>query len=309
MNLYSRLFVILGLCLCNSAVAWDGHRETVAMVVDGRTIPYQTFAIYLMPGQQFELRFEGSGNDGEVLWHGKTTRLGESQLVAPETPGLYPMQVTPDFEAQARQLNVFVMTPASKVNADKRLNGYRIGSYPETPYKGLDVYKPPVGFVEVTAENRNTKVSPNFVLGQFVSKQHQGYPKYVVLKANLLLKLENILGSLNRSGHKVDGLTIMSGYRTPFYNRAIGNVPNSRHVFGGAADFYIDDKPQDGRMDDLNADGRVDRADAQWLAAYIKAMSQRGEFGKRIGGIGIYGSNSAHGPFVHVDVRGSLARW
>ncbi len=291
------------------AVAWDSHREAVAVVVDGRMIPYQTFAIYLMPGQQFEVLFQGLQSDGEVFWNGQTTRLSEGQLVAPDTPGLYPMQVQPGFETQARQLNVFVMTPASQVTADKRLNGYRIGSYPQTPYKGLDIYKPPVGFVEVTLENRNTKVSPNFVLGQFVSKQEQGYPKYVVLKANLLLKLENILGSLNRNGHKVDRLTIMSGYRTPFYNRAIGNVPNSRHVFGGAADFYIDDNPQDGRMDDINADGRVDRADAQWLAAFINAMSQRGEFGKRIGGIGIYGSNSVRGPFVHVDVRGSHARW
>ena len=28
-----------------------------------------------------------------------------------------------------------------------------------------------------------------------------------------------------------------------------------------------------------------------------------------IGGLGVYGSTSAHGPFIHVDVRGTRARW
>jgi hypothetical protein len=27
------------------------------------------------------------------------------------------------------------------------------------------------------------------------------------------------------------------------------------------------------------------------------------------GGAGLYESNSSHGPYVHVDVRGSRARW
>lgn len=43
-------------------------------------------------------------------------------------------------------------------------------------------------------------------------------------------------------------------------------------------------------MDDLNGDGR------------LKKMM-------RAGGLGVYGSTSAHGPFVHVDVRGTRARW
>ena len=62
-------------------------------------------------------------------------------------------------------------------------------------------------------------------------------------------------------------------------------------------------------MDDLNQDGRIDRKDSQWLANFIERMSQRGDFGRRIGGLGVYSANSAHGPFVHVDVRGSRARW
>ena len=101
----------------------------------------------------------------------------------------------------------------------------------------------------------------------------------------------------------------MSGYRTPFSNKAIGNVQYSRHVWGGAADFYIDQSPKDGVMDDLNKDGVVNREDAVWLANFISNMSKQGAFGPRVGGLGIYGANAAHGPFVHVDVRGTLARW
>jgi len=28
-----------------------------------------------------------------------------------------------------------------------------------------------------------------------------------------------------------------------------------------------------------------------------------------VGGIGIYPATSAHGPFVHIDARGTRARW
>lgn len=123
-----------------------------------------------------------------------------------------------------------------------------------------------------------------------------------------MIKLERILRALNLAGHKTDGFHIMSGYRTPFYNHAIGNVLYSRHQWGGAADIFIDDNPKDTYMDDLNGDGRTDKKDSIWLSAFIDAMSKRGEF-KNLGGLGVYGSNYAHGPFVHVDVRGFRARW
>jgi peptidase M15-like protein len=293
----------------STAFAWDSQRATVPLIVDGRVVPFKVFAVYVMPGQAFDVQFQAQAAQGRYAFAGQEGQVGAAALVAPMKPGLYPMTILTELESDARQLNVFVMVPAAQQTNDYKLNGYRIGAYPATPYKGLDVYKAPLGFVEVTQDNLNTLVSPNFRIRQFLAKQDQGFPKYVVLKANLLLKLENILGSMNRNVKPVEGFTIMSGYRTPWYNRAIGNVPNSRHVFGGAADFYIDDQPKDGQMDDMNGDGKFDKKDAQWLAAYVNDMSQRGEFGKRIGGIGVYGRNSAHGPFVHVDVRGSRARW
>ena len=303
------LLIVSSMLFASTASGWDSQRASLPLVVDGRVVPYMVFAIYLMPGQSFDVQLQSKERQGWYTFAGQEGQLEGAELVAPIQPGLYPMNIQSDLASDARQLNVFVMVPATEQTSDKTLNGYRIGAYPATPYKGLDIYKAPQGFVEVTQENLNTLVSPNFRVRQFLAKQDQGFPKYIVLKANLLLKLENILTSLNQNVKPIDGFTIMSGYRTPWYNRAIGNVPNSRHVFGGAADFYIDDQPNDGQMDDMNGDGKSDKKDAQWLAAYINSMSQRGEFGSRIGGIGIYGSNSAHGPFVHVDVRGARARW
>jgi hypothetical protein len=234
--------------------------------------------------------------------------MGET-IIAAKSPGLKELVLYNSQSGETITINIFTMVPATNVDRNGYLNGYRIGKYPTTPLKGLDIYLPPKGFVEVTADNADVMLSPNFRLRDFVAKQKSGYPKYVVLRTALLLKLEKILAALNRAGHSIPSLTIMSGYRTPFYNRAIGNLQYSRHVWGGAADFYIDASPKDGLMVDLNMDGKVDRRDARWLAHFIAEMSEKGTFGKRAGDLGVYGSNSAHGPFVHVDVRGFRARW
>ncbi len=301
-----RLAAVLLLCsvtgwASDSDIAWDSRRLSTPVIIDGRTIPYREFAIYLMPGQPFSVSFHDAT--------GHHTPVRQTPLKAPDEPGLTSREIENPDSGEVALIHVFTLVPAGRVDARGYLNGYRIGSYPQRPLRGLDIYRPPDGFVEVTAENAHTRISPNFRLEQFVSKQEQGYPKYVVLRANLLLKLENILATLNRSGRTVGSLTVMSGYRTPWYNQAIGNVPYSRHVWGGAADVYIDESPPDGRMDDLNGDGRIDRDDARWLADFVNRMSRRGDFGPRIGGLGIYGSNAAPGPFIHVDVRGSAARW
>jgi hypothetical protein len=189
------------------------------------------------------------------------------------------------------------------------LNGYRIGRYPDKPLRGLAIYRPPAGFIEVTPENRDTRLSPHFTLGQFLCKQESGWPKYVVLRERLILKLEMILEEVNKRGHTARTFTVMSGYRTPFYNKAIGNVRYSRHVYGGAADIYIDEDPADGNMDDLNGDGRIDYRDAAVLYAIIDDLYGHAWYQPFVGGLGRYRKTANHGPFVHVDVRGFRARW
>ena len=82
---------------------------------------------------------------------------------------------------------------------------------------------------------------------------------------------------------------------------------DSQHTAGPAADVFVDEEP-DGRMEDLDRDGAVTRDDAVWLFQILDGMERTPGAPFRVG-LGDYGSTAAHGPFVHVDVRGRLARW
>jgi len=198
--------------------------------------------------------------------------------------------------------------PAMQLHNGK-LNGYRIGNYPKHPLKGLEIYQPPRGFVEVTPALAKVHVSPHFTLGEFLCKEAGGYPKYLVLRPRLLLKLETLLGYLSHLGIPATAVHVMSGYRTPWYNAQLGNVLYSRHTWGGAADIYIS-KTYDGRLiSDVNHDGRDDFGDSRLLAADFNKLFHEPRYDFLRGGIGAYPATSRHNPFVHVDVRGFRARW
>jgi hypothetical protein len=203
-------------------------------------------------------------------------------------------------------LNAFVMVATTSVGW---LNGYRIGTYERRPLRGNPAYSRPVGFVEVTEANRGTLVAPDFTLGQFISKQPGRFPKYLVLRERLLLKLEMILEEARSFGVSATTFRVLSGYRTPFYNRSIGNETRySRHVYGDAADIFVDEDG-DGVMDDLNHDGRVSLEDAEVLAAVVEGLSRKSWYQPFEGGLGVYPASRSHGPFIHVDVRGRPVRW
>ena len=228
---------------------------------------------------------------------------------SPTRPGIYSLQSLA--QAGYGALRWIVMTPFSaKVNG--RIGSYRIGNFPfEHSDPSNPAYANPRGFIEVTPDNRSTKVSEHFSLGQFLTKnQQEVWPKYLVLQPRLLDKLELTIAELKREGHPVNGLFVMSGFRTPDYNEAGvgagGRSEVSRHQYGDAADVYPDDRGR-GRMDDLNRDGRVDLADARILAHAAEMVEL--SHPELVGGIGIYPATSAHGPFVHIDARGKRARW
>lgn len=219
---------------------------------------------------------------------------------APALPGLYPLHAVSNDQRDSLTIQAFVLVPYDQMQGEY-LNGYRIGRYPAHPLRGLDIYRAPTGFVEVTRENENAFVSPHFRLKQFLCKQTGGYPKYVVLNEALIQRLEHLLELANTSGYAASTFYVMSGYRTPAYNRALGNVMYSRHTFGSAADIFIDEN-HDGVMDDLNRDGRSDERDAEVLYRLFDGPQSSGGMGK-------YHSTASHGPFVHVDIRDRRARW
>lgn len=84
-------------------------------------------------------------------------------------------------------------------------------------------------------------------------------------------------------------IKVLSGYRTPNYNRRVGGARNSRHVQADAADIV--------------AKGYS----AEQVHARILDLYRAGKL-PRLGGLGLYPG------FVHVDVRprgvgGRIARW
>lgn len=188
------------------------------------------------------------------------------------------------------------------------LAGYRLGRYPAPQARG-SAYAAPKYLTEVTATQIDHRLSEHFHIGQFLCKQQAGWPRYVLVQPRLLQILEAVIDELARRGQPVRTLAVMSGYRTPAYNRALGNVDHSRHIYGDAADIYVDEDG-DGAMDDLDGNGRLELADAIWLKDLIADLLPATETAAMpAGGLAVYGATAAHGPFVHVDARGYSARW
>jgi len=192
------------------------------------------------------------------------------------------------------------------------LGTYRMGSWPAERRGVASVnYANPAGFIPVTQQTQDTRISEHFRLRDFLTKdQGSVWPKYLVLREGLVDKLELVISALQARGVPVARMSVMSGFRTPQYNQqgvgSGGRAQNSRHQYGDAADVFVDNDGN-GRMDDLNGDGRVNTDDARFLAKVVDGIESRHP--DLIGGVGIYPATSAHGPFVHVDVRGSKARW
>lgn len=92
---------------------------------------------------------------------------------------------------------------------------------------------------------------------------------------------EDLLELLENIRHAAGDVpvAIMSGYRCPEHNKAVGGAKSSQHMLGTAADIKIE--------------GKTPKKVAE-IAARFLAHS---------GGIGIYPT------FTHVDVRRNRARW
>jgi hypothetical protein len=311
MRLTSVAAALLLASLCPSlAAGFDSGRAPFAVLVDDLEIPYRVFAVFVFPGQTIDIEVAAPEAGREHSFAATDGTLVSAdperwRWRAPDRMGVTELEIHGNGDIT---LNVVTMR-AARLSTSGRLGDYRIGDYPSEPLNGNRLYDPPEGFIELNAATENLELSPHFRLQQFPSKQTKSLPKYLVLREPLLLKLELLLERLNTIGIAADTLTVMSGYRTPYYNAAIGNVPYSRHVYGGAADIYVDVAPKDDYMDDLNGDGQADLRDAQWLYGVAQSLFSEEAYAALGGGLGVYNRTSAHGPFLHIDARAARARW
>lgn len=214
-------------------------------------------------------------------------------------------------------LRVITMRPFTDKRGG-RIGLYYIGSWPgernrtsRTRARNAPTYDLPAGFIEVTRENQDTYVSEHFRLRDFLTKdQFDVWPKYLVLRPELIDKLELVLSDLAQRGIEVREVRVLSGFRTPRYNTSGGDPRGraslSRHMYGDAADIFLDANG-DGRMDDLDRNGRVDLRDARVMEAAVERVERAHP--RLLGGAGVYPATGAHGPFIHIDTRGYRARW
>lgn len=120
------------------------------------------------------------------------------------------------------------------------------------------------------AKDGSKKVSANFRVREFACTDGSD-PIFIDSDlVNVLQKVRNHFGK---------AVTITSAYRTPGRNKAVGGEKYSQHLYGRAADI------------------KVKGIAPKTVAAYVEKLMPKS------GGIGIYKT------FVHVDVRGTKARW
>ncbi|MEM6472173.1 MAG: D-Ala-D-Ala carboxypeptidase family metallohydrolase [Planctomycetota bacterium] len=122
------------------------------------------------------------------------------------------------------------------------------------------------------------QLTANFRLSEFGCRD--GTPVPSSMRSNvqeLANNLQELRGTIGKAIH------INSGYRTPTYNKRVGGVSNSQHLYAKAADI------------------RVSGMSPSQVHSQILSMIGDGKM--KQGGLGLYNS------FVHYDIRGTAARW
>ena len=289
-----------GPAIAGEAAAFvSGAEDDAPLLLNGEAPPYDFWFVKLLPGENARFGLPGGHSlrvDGDLA----EVSEGKVSWTAPEETGFHDIEITNGDGETVQQVTAIVLEPAKNFE-DGSEDGFRMDEHPRTP---------PAGYIRLTEEDMDRRITPHFRAGQFICKQQPGHwPKYIALTDPMMRRLEALLISLREDGvTDAETLYVMSGFRSPFYNYGIGATEFSRHMWGDASDVYVDVAPQDGVMDDLNGDGELNKKDADWLYDYAEELfAERDDLPD--GGLGSYGANAVHGPFIHVDGRGRAARW
>ena len=122
------------------------------------------------------------------------------------------------------------------------------------------------------------KLTENFKLSEFRCRDGSDVPEEHM--ENVQALAENLQVLRDYIGRPI---RVISGYRSPEYNKKIGGARKSQHMVAKAADIQVDGMEP-------------------WMVhKIIEHLIHEGHMKK--GGLGIYTT------FVHYDVRGRNARW
>ena len=229
--------------------------------------------------------------------------IGE-ELVGPATPGFYRLALVHDGERRLVDgLTVTVLVPFGEKHGST-LQGVRLGTWAAERRGDDGEHGHPRGFVPVADAALALPISTHLRLGDFLTTpdtHRDGYPEFAALDPRLLDKLEFVMAELRRSmasDAPPPHLLVNSGFRPPVYNRTVsGAAKDSRHQYGDAADVRID----------LNGDGRFSKAEALKVTRAVERVERAHP--DLAGGLGLYTSGRYRSPYVHIDARGTRARW
>jgi hypothetical protein len=291
----------------------DDHAD-FSIVYNDHKIPLNTFSIFVMPWEDIEIKIAEEDRNQQYLIElgGKTFASSTSfSWKAHGESGYYPVKIREKNSSGRNseiKLNVFVLHPFSEKEG-QYMQGFKIGTYPEAPVGKKELCLKPKGFLKIDQTNLDLNLTPHFKMKQFLTNQSNKLPQFIAIKESLLLKLEYFLAEVNYAGYYAETFGIVSLYRSPYFNKKIGNGTGfSRHIYGDAADIFIDNSGNEW-MDDLNGDGKLDIGDADILFDLAKKFDQKQEYAALQGGLSSYHANGVRGSFIHIDTRGFHVTW
>ncbi|HUT54171.1 MAG TPA: hypothetical protein VM658_12345 [bacterium] len=323
-------------CLFTGRDAWAkaGKDGPAALVLlwNGLKINAEYAAILAPPGSDQVLSFMGMDRAADVSalsCRGVGTcrcRGGSVVLQTPEMGGVYWLDVKlyvapgPGLGVKAAKKSAnksitvacLVGYPSSMLRGGF-LNGFELGEYPDWRDKqNPELYRPPAYFYYLDNDVLGRFISTHLRLGDLGYDGRAPLPQYFTLDYDLVRKLEVIQDELALSGLPSRFQFIGGGFISPKSNklrtrRVSAAADLSRHMWGEAVDFIIDESPRDEIMDDMNGDGVIDVRDALVVRDIITELEQSGRV--EPGGVGVYAPPRNSQIQLHVDVRGFPTRW
>jgi len=320
---------IFGFSEAGAAPTPSKSPDDIILLWNGLRINSENAALLVTPGHEQEIRFSGKASALNIRvleckskgWC--TAKSGKVTWRAPTDPGNYRISVKLQvFSGKAKkalkgeekkiEITGLVGFPGFLLK-DGFINGFELGEYPDWwEMDNPTHYKPPSYFYFLDYDVIGCWISEHIRLGDLGYDGRAPIPQYFALDYELVKKLEVLTDELEARGLPSRYHYIGGGFISPKSNQLRTSKNStaaslSRHLWGEAIDFIIDENPQDEIMDDMNGDGVIDVRDAFFIRDILTEIEESGRC--KPGGIGVYSPPRNSQIQLHVDVRGFSTCW